>query len=244
MRLKFYHLLTFKSARINSMSLVFLLIFGLIPTLIFAFLSKEKINFSALLMTWAYLFGWAMFMEFAYFEMNIWYWVPESSIGYFLARPIEDMLFATFLITTPVVFYYWTLSFFKKEILLGKKTGLIFLISTVFLLLIFEILQVPTYTKYLPIFSLFVAGLLLVNIPQIKIKPLSVLSTTTTVLLFSFIWNNLAITHNIWGWNQEAVGLFILGMPIDEIFFVFFMIPGIIIIQQIFDDLLKRSNNK
>lgn len=221
---------------------MFIILFGVIPTLIFSFLAKRNLNFPALLMTWSYLFGWAMFMEFTYSEMDIWYWVPESSIGYFLARPIEDILFATILITAPVVFYHWISRFFKKTIYLSKKTGLILLISAGLFLIIFETFQVPTYTKYLPIFSLFVVGLLLINIPQITIKPFSVLSTTATVLLFSFIWNNLARIYNIWGWNQEAIGQFVLGMPIDEIFFVLFMIPGIIIIYQVFDCLLKNNS--
>ena len=223
------------------MSLFLLLIFGLIPTLIFSFLARKKINFSALLMTWSYLFSWAMFMEFAYFEMNIWYWIPESSIKYFLARPIEDLLFATFLISTPITFYLWIEKFFKREINLNKKTGLLFVIISIVSVVIFEIIEVPLYTKYLPIFSFFMLGILLVNVSKIKIKPLAILTSTITVLIFSFLWNNLAKNYNIWGWNPHAIGRFILGMPIDEIFFVFFIIPGILISYQIFNHLLKNK---
>lgn len=223
------------------MSLFLVLFLGFFPSLVIYLATRKKPDFKALGLTAFSLFGWGMFMDSVYQDKNIWHWIPESSAFYILTKPIEDMLFVLLLVVTPVFFYIWVKDFFKKKTVITKKHGVVLLLLSIVLLLAFDLVKLPLYTRYLPFFSIFPSALLLILAEKTKINFPGLIITTFVVLIFSFIWNNLAVIFNIWIWEDFAIFGYFLGMPIDEIFFALLIVPAVIVDYQSFISLTNKN---
>jgi len=222
-------------------SLKLIILLGILPSIIFTFFSKKELNIKAIILTLLIEFGWAMFMEFSYLEQNIWYWVPESSVLYLLARPVEDILFAIILIIAPISFYLWTTKFFKSSIDIEPQLGIFIIIFSIINTLIMSFFNLAGYTRYILIFSFLPLGILTSISKGYRLKILSLILTTLIVLIFSFIWNSLAVKYNIWGWNRENTISYIGDIPIDEIIFVIIVIPSIVGIYLACDKTIRDS---
>jgi hypothetical protein len=182
-----------------------------------------------------------MFMDFSYVDMKIWYWMPESSFGYFLGRPIYSMLFGTIYIAGSTVFYLWVKKFFKKDIHINKRGGKIFILISILLFILLSLLKLPAYTRYLPIFTIFVSGIFMLVSKKFVINEPGMLATILTTMVFSIVWNNIARIYGIYDWHRESIFGYIFGMPFDEYLFAILVTPTIIITYTSLDSLTHKS---
>lgn len=184
----------------------------------FAFAKVWPAFFPALLITAVFFVSGDIFFT----NLGIWGFNDKYVIGYiFVNLPLEEVLFF-FCIPYACMFTYYSLNilYFKSRTLINDRLfTLLFIISLIVLALIYH---GKIYTLFA--FTLL-AGLLMISKYVLKVKWLTRFYITYVVLLLPFFIVNGLLTGTgldepvVWYNNSSYMGLRILTVPVEDIFY-------------------------